>query len=157
MQNIWRVRLGLPRFYINMLIFIVRCKLPLLPLCSAQLVTCAAQRPVRGALEAWQMTLPVYNCQWTRGALNLDFPLGNTTVIWAGTLLWRTNGVQHVNSVWKFPGKSEFRGRALERVNRIPSFIRPFPEAISERGKPELRYFLIRRICLNALLYGKIL
>lgn len=67
-----------------------------------------------------------------------------------GQLSDKTNRVWYANLVWNFPGKSEFRGRALERVNRIPSFIRPFPEAISRRQKRELRYFLIRCICLNA-------
>lgn len=109
------------------------------------------------ARKAWQVTPRVYNCQWTRGALNLKPSLVEMISIWVGTPPLGANRVWHVNSVWNFPGKSEFRGRVLERVNRIPSFIRPFPEAISRRGKRELRYFLIRCIWLNALSEGKIL
>lgn len=100
--------------------------------------------------KAWLLTLPVYTCQWARGAPISQRRLARWTVNWAGTVLGRTNRDWDVNFVWNFPGKSEFRGRALERVNRIPSFIRPLPEAISSRWKRELRYFLIRCICLNA-------
>lgn len=100
--------------------------------------------------KAWLLTLPVYTFQWTRGALILERQLARKPVNWAGTVLVTANRGWDVNFVWNFPGKSEFRGRALERVNRIPSFIRPLPEAISSRWKRELRYFLIRCICLNA-------
>lgn len=102
-------------------------------------------------------TSPIYICQWTRGAQILELWLGNMTAKGVEICSRAANDTEHVNSVWKTPGKSEFRGRALERVNRIPSFIRPFPEAISRQWKRELRYFLIRCICLNALIQRKIL
>lgn len=112
--------------------------------------SCATQRTVRehARRDRWRHLFTTANEHVARRILSSYWLI--QLRIWVGSVLWRANSVRHVNSVWKFPGKSEFRGRALERVNRIPSFIRPFPEAISGRVKRELRYFLIRCICLNA-------